>query len=150
VDSEGAYNALCGKQPGFLNCDAKTLHYGGAKSQLEFCDVLHLRKKSLFFAKIVSKSAGMSHLVEQVRTTTALFFAADDSYRKELQKLFKTHHPAADRAWLDARPKNGDWDLSLVSLGKPKEKLPFFAKCSLVKLNRYLGERGHRMSFVKV
>jgi uncharacterized protein (TIGR04141 family) len=50
----------------------------------------------LFFAKIPSKSSGMSHLVEQVRRTAELLFNSDGAYRKELAKVFKKYHQAAD------------------------------------------------------
>ena len=46
-----------------------------------------MKSKTLFFAKIPSKSSGMSHLVEQVRRTAELLFSADGAYRKELTKV---------------------------------------------------------------
>lgn len=83
TDDEGAYNIACGNLGPFLNCDAKNIFYGGGSSQLEFCDLVDLNRKTLFFAKIVSKSSGMSHLIEQVRRTAQLLFSVDDSYRKK-------------------------------------------------------------------
>lgn len=149
-ESEGEYNERCGKLSGFLHFDAKNISFGGGHSKFEFCDVLHPKTKTLLFAKIASKSAGMSHLVEQVRRTEELLFSTDSSYRKELAKVFKKYHPTADRTWLDSRPRNGDWRLCLVSLGKPARKMPFFARCALVRVHRDLSERGHDVSFVDV
>jgi len=150
IESEGEYNTRCAQAAGFLHFDAKNVMFGGGQSKFEFCDVLHLKTKTLLFAKIASKSSGMSHLVEQVRRTAELLFSTDPAYRRELSKVFKKHHPAADRAWLDSRPRNGEWKLGLVSLGRPARKLPFFAKCALVRLHRDLSERGHEVSFTDV
>ncbi len=150
VDDEGEYNTKCGKAGPFLNCDAKNIFYGSGLSQFEFCDLVHLQAKTLFFAKIVSKSSGMSHLIEQVRRTAQLLFSTDDAYRHKVIALFRKHHPKADVTWLKSRPRQGDWNLCMVSLGKPAAKLPFFAKCGLVKLYKDLREQGHAVSFTKV
>ena len=150
TDDEGAYNIACGKIGTLLNCDAKNIFYGGGLSQFEFCDLAYLQEKTLYFAKIVSKSSGMSHLTEQVRRTAQLLFSADDGYRKKLIALFKKHHPTANIDWLKSRPRQGDWKLCMVSLGKPAAKLPFFAKCGLVKVNKDLVEQGHAVSFISV
>ena len=150
TDDEGAYNIACGNLGPFLNCDAKNIFYGGGSSQLEFCDLVDLNRKTLFFAKIVSKSSGMSHLIEQVRRTAQLLFSVDDSYRKKVIALFKKHHPTAGIQWLKSRPRQGDWNLCMVSLGRPASKLPFFAKCGLAKLHKDLLEQGHAVSFINV
>jgi uncharacterized protein (TIGR04141 family) len=126
------------------------LRYGGGQSKLEFCDILHLKSRTLFFAKIPTKSSGMSHLVEQVRRTTEMFFAADDAYRRELVRITKQYHKGVDTEWLKVRPRQGDWNICLVSLGKSPSKLPFFARCTLVRLYSDLRERGHDVSFLTV
>jgi uncharacterized protein (TIGR04141 family) len=69
------------------------LRIGGGQSQLEFCDVAHMQTKTLFFVKNPSRSAGVSHLIEQARRTTELLFSADDTYRKELAKVFRQSYP---------------------------------------------------------
>jgi uncharacterized protein (TIGR04141 family) len=151
AETEPQFNARCGKIDGFLSMDAKLLRVGGAQSKFEFCDVLHLGNKTLYFAKIPSKSSGMSHLLEQTRRTAELFFAPGDStYRKALARVMKTHHKGVPTAWLDEKPRNGDWNLCLVSLGRKKEDLPFFAKCGLARLWRELRRQGHEVSFQNV
>ncbi len=147
TDDEGEYNTLCATNPSFLNCDARNFHFGGGHSQLEFCDLVHLDTRTLLFCKLVSKSSGMSHLLEQVRRTSDLLFGVDGSYRARVLQLFEQHHPAADVAWLRTRPRREDWNLCLVSLGKGSADLPFFAKCGLTKLAKELVERGHNISF---
>jgi len=150
VESEGEYNERCAQAAGFSFYDAKKLWYGGGRSQLEFCDVLHLDSKTLYFAKIPTQSSGMSHLVEQVRRTTELFFSPDDGYRKELKRITKVLHKRLPVYWLEARPRQGDWNICLVSLGKTAAQLPFFARCGLYNLNRGLRKSGHKVSFLDV
>jgi uncharacterized protein (TIGR04141 family) len=149
-EREGAYNARCAKAKGYTSFDAKNLRYGGGQSQLEFCDVLHLASRTLYFAKIASRSSGMSHLLEQVRRTAELLFSQDQGYRDELIAIIKKHYKGFDTKWLASRPRQGDWNLCLVSLGRAKEKLPFFARCGLAKLYKDLREQGHEVSFLKV
>jgi uncharacterized protein (TIGR04141 family) len=150
VESEGEYNERCAQAAGFTFYDAKKLWYGGGHSQLEFCDLLHLNSKTLYFAKIPTKSSGMSHLVEQVRRTTELFFSTDGDYRKELKRVTKVLHKGFPVDWLETRPRQGDWNICLVSLGKTAAQLPFFARCGVYNLNRALRKAGHKVSFLKV
>jgi uncharacterized protein (TIGR04141 family) len=150
IQDEGEYNTRCGDLPSFLHFDCKDVMFGGGRSRFEFCDFLDTRTRTLCFAKIASKSSGMSHLVEQVRRTAELLFDPDQAYRDQLSVVFKAQHPKADRTWLKSRPKNGDWNLCLVSLGRTAKDLPFFAKCALWKLHRDLTARGHEVFFVSV
>jgi uncharacterized protein (TIGR04141 family) len=150
AENEGEYNTRCGNLPGFLHFDTADVLFGGGPSRFEFCDFLHQKSKSLFFAKVGARSSGMSHLVEQVRRTAELLFNVDGSYRAELTKVFQKYHPKTDRSWLKSRPSNADWKLCLVSLGRPAKTLPFFAKCALYRLHRGLTERGHEVYFGSV
>jgi uncharacterized protein (TIGR04141 family) len=126
------------------------VYYGGKNQKLEFCDFIDVEKRTLFFAKIVSKSAGMSHLVEQVRRTAQLLFQTDDEYRKRVLSLFNKYHQGADSSWLKSRPRYGDWNLCMVSLGKTANDLPFFATMGVAKVYKELRDQGHGVSFTKV
>jgi len=150
AESEAAYNKRCAKPAGFLHFDCANVIFGGGQSKFEFCDFLHQKTKALFFAKIASKSSGMSHLFEQVRRTEELLFSTDGTFREELKKVFAKYHPKTDAEWLNSRPFNGDWNMCMVSLGREKDELPFFAKCGLWRLNKDLTERGHVVSFKAV
>lgn len=116
VESEGEFNLRCGKIAAFYGFDAKNIVFGGGKSKFEFCDIFHPKSSTPYFAKIPSKSSGMSHLVEQVRRTAELLFSADGAYRKELTKAFQRYHNGADTAGLKTRPKHREWNLRPVSL----------------------------------
>ncbi len=148
-DDEKTYN-LAAVKSGFLHFDAKNLYFGGRQSKFEWCDLVHQDSRTLVFVKIVSKSSGMSHLVEQVRRTVELFFSTDPSYRQQLRGVFATHYPEIDCEWLDHRPQNGEWNLCLASLGRPALDLPFFARCALARVYRDLTERGHAVSFAGI
>jgi uncharacterized protein (TIGR04141 family) len=150
VEDEPRYNKRCGATPGFLHFDSANVLFGGNQSKFEFCDLFHMKSRTLYFVKVASKSSGMSHLVEQVRRTAELLFSTDGTYRKELEKVFKKYHPKADVSWLDSRPDNGDWSLCLVSMGRPAAALPFFAKCGLCRVHKDLTERGHKVFFASV
>lgn len=146
-ESERAYNIRCSNERGFLFFDARNVIFGGNHSKFEFCDFLDLKTKTLFFVKIPTQSSGMSHLVEQTRRTAELLFSTDDGYRKELVKVFGKYHKNVDTSWLESRPRNGTWNLCLVSLGKNAMQLPFFARRSLVRAFKDLSERGHSVAF---
>ncbi len=147
---EAEYNLQCGKRAGFLHFDAKNIVYGGGQSKFEFCDVLHLGSKTLYFAKIPTRSSGVSHLVEQVRRTTELIFGEDGEFRKAVQQSMKRHHKGEDSSWLDSRPKNSEWNLCMVSLGKSAMDIPFFARCSVRRLYLEMRKRGFEVSFLTV
>lgn len=149
-ESERDYNLRCAEEKGFLFFDGKNVIFGGNQSKFEFCDFLDLKTKTLFFAKIPTKSAGMSHLVEQTRRTAELLFSTDDGYRKELVKVFHKYHKGVNTDWLNSRPRNGSWHLCLVSLGKNALQLPFFARRSLVRVHKDLIERAHSVAFTAV
>jgi uncharacterized protein (TIGR04141 family) len=146
-ESERAYNLRCSEERDFLFFDARNVIFGENQSKFEFCDFLDLKTKTLFFVKIPTQSSGMSHLVEQTRRTAELLFSTDDGYRQKLKKVFHKYHKNVDASWLDERPRNGSWNLCLVSLGKNAMQLPFFARRSLVRVFKDLSERGHNVSF---
>ena len=150
VESEPAYNKRCAAGVGLLGFDAKNVWFGGGQSKFEFCDLLHPQSQTMYFVKMVSKSSGMSHLVEQVRRTSELVFSADVAFRAKLKAKFAALHKEADASWLDSRPRHSDWALCLISLGQRVTDLPFFAKCSLVKLHKDMVARGHRVYFGNV
>jgi uncharacterized protein (TIGR04141 family) len=90
VDDEGTYNDRCAKKDkSLLHFDKKDVWYGGGQSRFEFCDLMHLGTKRLYFVKVPSKSSGMSHLVEQTRRTVELFFGPDPGFRTALEKKIK-------------------------------------------------------------
>lgn len=148
--SEGEYNAQCCAAGELLHFDAKLIPFGGGQSKFEFCDFMHPKEKILFFAKIPTRSSDCSHLVEQVRRTVELLFGLDGAFRRKLKKVLETHYYHSPRAWLDQRPRPGEWKLCLVSLGREKKKLPFFAKCGIRRLVKTLEQIGHPVFFSSV
>lgn len=131
-------------------CDARLIGFGGGHSTFEFCDILHLPSKTLYFAKIASRSSGMSHLLEQVRRTAELFFGTDGGYRPKVAGALLKADSKCDVAWLDEKPKRDDWTLCLVSMGRGATGLPFFAKAGLYRLVTGLENAGYRVCFQHV
>ena len=150
TELEGAYNLRCAKDKKLQHFDAKSINFGGGQSKFEFCDLADGTGRVLYFVKICSKSSGMSHLLEQARRTAELLFSGDDAYRKKLTRVFEKHHPKVDRTWLKSRPRNGEWQLCLVSLGRPASQLPFFSRCGLARFHNELSQRGHDVRFLDV
>ncbi len=149
--SEGEYNRKCASNyKALLHFDARNVMFGGGQSKFELCDLMHPAKRIMYFVKIPNRSADFSHLSEQARRTVELVFNPDGAFRSALKSKMKTTHPTVDTRWLDHRPKPGEWNLCLVSLGREAVDLPFFAKCGLARLMRDLEERGHPVSYLAV
>jgi uncharacterized protein (TIGR04141 family) len=142
-EKEGPYNLRCGQVPGMLVMDKKLVHYGGNQSKFEFCDFMHIKKRTLFCAKIPTASSDCSHLTEQSRRTLELFFSADPGFRQNTKKVMLKKHAGVDTSWLDSKPKPGDWSMCLVLMHKAVDKLPLFARCTIARHAKYCDERGH-------
>lgn len=149
-ETEPDYNRRCCESKDLLHFDAKNIPFAQQGSKFEFCDFMNPRRRILFFAKIATRSSDCSHLVEQIKRTEELLFSVDDSFRKKIKRAFQTHYPDVDRTWLDVKPNRWDWKLCLVSLGKDKKDLPFFAKCSLRRLARLFEHQGNPFYFQSV
>lgn len=151
TDNEGPYNAdAAAADPELWLFDKELVGYGGGASRFEYCDIMHLRTKTLYFVKHPGGSAGVSHLCEQVRRTAELFFDTDPGYRRKLAEKVAGVGKGWPTDWLDERPKQHEWDLCLVLMGKHVDALPFFAKCGIAWLLGELQRRGFKVSFQAV
>ncbi|WP_426087606.1 TIGR04141 family sporadically distributed protein [Janthinobacterium sp. PSPC1-1] len=152
TDVEGVYNASCiSPGNGLYLYDAKNVHFGGGQSKFEFCDLFHEPTMTLFFIKHVGASNHLSHLVEQVRRTVELVFGIDSTFRTKLAAKSNIVHPSVSTTWLTAnRPRPGDINLCLVSMGRNYSDFPFFAKCGLARLLKDLRKGSHSVSFLSV
>ena len=103
VGGEPVYNKECEALPGMLYFDAKPIMYGGGQGKFEFCDFMDPAEKTLFFVKNCAKSAGMSHLIEQVRRTAELLFSTDPGYRDVLHPMYEAKTSEAKAKWLKDR-----------------------------------------------
>lgn len=151
IDNEGPYNEAAAKaNPDLWLFDKELIHYGGGNSSFEYCDILHLPRKTLYFVKHPSGSAGVSHLCEQVRRTAELFFDPDAGYRMQLTEKIKKSKKHWSTEWLGTRPQMHEWNLCLVLMGKELSALPFFAKCGVARLLGELHRLGLNVSFQAV
>jgi len=150
-DDEGLYNQkACAVDPAFWLFDTEDVYYGQSKSKFEFCDILHLPTKTLYFVKHPTRSASVSHLSEQLRRTAELFFGHDQAYRDALAVAMRKTGKGWDSTWTKSKPLRHEWTLCLVSMGTPMVKLPFFAKCGLARLLRDLQQRNFTVAFQAV
>jgi uncharacterized protein (TIGR04141 family) len=151
TDNEGPYNeGAAAAHPDLWLFDRELVSYGGGASRFEYCDIMHLPTKTLYFVKHPGGSAGVSHLCEQVRRTAELFFDTDPGYRKKLAGKVAGVGNGWATDWLDERPKQHEWNLCLVLMGKHVNALPFFAKCGVARLLGELQRRGFNVSFQAV
>ncbi len=151
ADHEGPYNEKAANANTDLWLfDKELVQFGGGSSRFEFCDVMHLPSKTLYFVKHPTASAGVSHLCEQVRRTAETFFDTDSSYRKKLAARVNSVGKGWDTTWLATQPKRHEWNLCMVLMGKQLNDLPFFAKCGISRLVGELERRGFIVSFQAV
>lgn len=151
TDHEGTYNAgACAVDPNLWLFDKELVSFGGGASRFEFCDIMHLPTRTLYFVKHPAASAGVSHLCEQARRTAEIFFSPDPSYRKKLAVRIEKVGKGWDTTWLDAQPKRHEWNLCLVLMGKQVGALPFFAKCGVARLLGEFQRGGYNVSFQAV
>jgi uncharacterized protein (TIGR04141 family) len=151
IDHEGPYNAgTCALDPDCWLFDKQLINFGGGSSRFEFCDVMHLPSRTLYFVKHPTGSAGVSHLCEQVRRTAENFFHPSPDFRTRLQGRIKATGKTWNTTWLGSLPKRHEWNLCLVLMGKSLTALPFFAKAGVARLVRELQRGGYNVSFQSV
>lgn len=151
IDHEGSYNAgTCALDPDRWLFDKQLVNFGGGSSSFEFCDVMHLPSRTLYFVKHPTGSAGVSHLCEQVRRTAENFFHPNPDFRTKLQARITTTGKTWDTTWLASMPKRHEWNLCLVLMGKQLTALPFFAKAGVARLVRELQRGGYNVLFQAV
>ncbi len=151
VDYEGDYNiSACAANSDLWLFDKELVSFGGGSSRFEFCDIMHLPTKTLYFVKHPAGSAGVSHLCEQVRRTAEIFFSPDSGYRENLLNRVKTVGKGWSVDWMSSQPKRHEWNLCLVLMGKNLNQLPFFAKCGIARLLRELERGGFNVQFQAV
>lgn len=151
IDDERTYNLkACIASPQLLHMDARMVYYGGGQSKFEYCDFADTQNKILYFVKNPSSSAGMSHLYEQARRTSELFFGSNQNYRNALIRTMQIAYPNLNLSWLASAPRSIDWEICLVSMGKPAHLLPMFAKCGLMRVHRELAPRFKTVTYAIV
>ncbi|MDH5824283.1 TIGR04141 family sporadically distributed protein [Luteimonas sp. RD2P54] len=150
-DDEGTYNhSACVADARLVHMDARNIFYGGGQSKFEFCDFLDPVNKVLYFVKNPCSAAGMSHLYEQARRTTELFFGNNRGYVEKLRIALLRHRADIDVSWLDVPPRGPEWEICLVSMGRAAADLPLFAKCGLMRVHRELSGRFRQVSYCVV
>jgi len=127
-ESEGKYNDALGKIPSYDKMDAKNIHFGGAQSKIEFCDLIK-DKYDLIHVKYYRSSATLSHLFAQ-GVVSAEAFAGDPYFRKKLNTKLPPHLKLSDT---EERPEVEKYCVvyAIVTKKKDLKELPFFSKITL-------------------
>lgn len=127
--------------------DRKLIHYGGGKSQIEFCDIFS-RKGIALHVKRYSGSMVLSHLFAQGMMAATLFLS-DADFRKRLnQRLPKTHrlsNPAQ-------RPIAQKYEIAfgIASRSRGPLILPFFSRVMLRNADKTLSNSGFKVTCTKI
>jgi uncharacterized protein (TIGR04141 family) len=128
--SEGDYNERVYKREPdkFALMDKKNIHFGGGKSQIEFCD-LYTAKKQLIHVKRYGGSSVLSHLFAQGIVSAELLLS-DDNFRskvnEKLPKSFQINNP----------PEASDFEVvyaiaSRTTARSEMPAIPLFSKINL-------------------
>ncbi|MGY4303818.1 uncharacterized protein (TIGR04141 family) [Bradyrhizobium sp. USDA 4369] len=144
---EGEYNlAATGAIQRACCLDRKMIPHGGAKSTIEFCDILTADRK-LVHVKRYSGSAQLSHLFNQGAVSGELFLS-DEDFRQKLNEQLPDGYKIDHRR----RPTPGDYEIVFAIISKSNNALdiPFFSKVTMRSARRRLETFGYRVTKKKI
>ncbi len=159
---EGDYNRRLAASSGnrLLNLDAKIKRPGGAKSGIEFCDLLS-SDGDIIHVKRKSRSATLSHLFAQ-GSVSATTFTQDGVFRDEIRKIIGAAVSGSLKSdWMNLVPSSAETinDRSkyrvtfavVTNSSKPgNDWLPFFSKLNLMQQGTQLKTMGFEVSIARV
>lgn len=159
---EGAYNQRVAQQSagGYLLLDARTLRARGARSGIEFCDLLS-SGRNLVHVKRKTRSATLSHLFSQGFVSFSTFLQ-DQTYRESLRAYIEgSPLPEIEKErWLGIIPgptdalNASDYTVSYVILANTSltrhDWLPFFSKLNFMQHAKQLKMMGAKVTLDRV
>ena len=146
-EHENMYNKRVGDDnDSICNMDRKMIHIGGARQQIEFCDLL-TKKNEIIHVKRYGASSVLSHLFSQGLVSGELFLS-DEGFRKKLRdKLpngFKSKAP-------QKKPNAAEYEIVYAIISKYKElEIPFFSKVNMRNAVRRLKAFGYKVSLINI
>lgn len=133
-EKEGEYNFRVAKESGgaVLWMDKKLICHGGGKSRIEVCDLFTDHAKIICVKPWGEKSGSLSHLFFQAKISIQLI-NNDPTYCEKVRAYIESVNSGFAWVWqfICEDPKDAEVILAVLR-GPEKEKLPFFAKLSLV------------------
>ena len=129
-ETEPNYNVRAAQEDGVHLLDGCLIRPDGARSPIEFCDLLDVNHR-IVHVKRRSRSSTLSHLFAQGVVSAETFFR-DDTFRRALaERLREEAGEDVARLIPDAQPVPGQWEVvyAVVGAGRngPRE-LPFFSQ----------------------
>lgn len=147
--TEPDYNRAveAGDRTAFACLDKKLIQYGGARSSIEFCDLVTTHG-SFIHVKRYSGSSVLSHLFAQ-GVVSAETFAADSRFRIAANKLLRKEHKLNNPT---QTPQHGQYRVvyAIISKAAKPLNLPFFSKVSLRVAARRLKLIGFQVAVIGI
>jgi uncharacterized protein (TIGR04141 family) len=147
-ESEDDYNVrISDLSSDYALMHGKIIHYGGGKSQIEFCDLVG-RNGDIIHVKRYSGSRDLSHLFMQ-GLNSGVLFQNDPDFRRNADSYLPD--PLRGR-YLDTRPAFNELRVVYAIASEVDEplNLPFFSKLSLRYAARQLRGVGYRLALSRV
>jgi len=134
---EGDYNTATalGAPAQFLCLDKRNIMIGGGQSRVEICDLLSNDGRMICVKPWGGSSGSLSHLFQQALVSTELITQSQEFRDSATLQI----SPPFANAWANVCDRNHETEIVLAILrGPAKERLPFFAKLSLVRTTQAL------------
>jgi len=142
-ENEEMYNKRVGSENPTLACmDRKQIFHGGARSQIEFCD-LYTPDKRLIHVKRYGGSSVLSHLFAQGVVSVELLLSDIEFRKKANKKLPKAHQLP------ETKPDPSDYEIVYAIISKDLmdlRNLPLFSRITLKNSYQRLSLMGVRAS----
>ncbi|PKL90769.1 MAG: hypothetical protein CVV21_11490 [Candidatus Goldiibacteriota bacterium HGW-Goldbacteria-1] len=146
-EDEAEYNEALSNISNCILADKKLIRYGGSKSSIEFCDVVH-NNIDFIHVKRFHGSSTLSHLFSQGLNSVKLFVSSDDSFRKEVKKIITgfTYTDPINKSELTVVYAI----ISNSKFTKLSQVIPFFSRVSLDTVLNDLGSSDIKVKWKKI
>jgi uncharacterized protein (TIGR04141 family) len=146
--NEGDYNEKVPTGDGNLCCmDRKMINHGGARSKIEFCDLM-TKDKKFIHVKRYGGSSVLSHLFSQGLVSGELFLG-DAKFREKVNAKLADGFKIPDTK---VRPVSSHYEIifGIISSSTKDLEIPFFSKVSLRNATNRLETFGYNVSLLKI
>jgi hypothetical protein len=148
-EDERAYNARAASEMNFVLADRQLVKPAGARTPMEFCDLLS-SSKHIIHVKPRTSSSTLSHLFGQA-FASAEAFLYDEGFRREVQDKLGT---SASAIIPSTQPKPQEYEVIFAVIGGPPKdwphSLPFLSKLNFRNVVKRLRRFGYRVSLTHV
>lgn len=149
--TEEEYNKAVAKSSGgkLALLDRKSIHVGGGRSQVEFCD-LYGKDGRMIHVKRYGGSGVLSHLFQQGVNSATLWTIHEEFRQKVNTKLPRTHKLADPLAQIDRERFKTVFAITTKKDQPLWKSLPFFSKLSLRNAREQLRALGYSVELERI